>query len=406
MELEEFDIEFLAQKMAENPGSMLFARLADLYLNKEQHAEAMKLLEEGIPSFPNYYAGYIVLGKAHLAFKEYSYAVKAFTKALDLSPFNQTAAQLLASVPNKPDESTRTTDATYFAIPDGTAADASPVPAVTSLPEPEPLPDQFSADTPSAAEPEFVLPSFEEMGFPGLEAVEAELESSAQSAEPYAEPQQEYARAPEENFPTYDEYFAQNQQRINIDAPIRLDDYLSGETVPAAVIAPPVIEQPVLEQMPSHEFVNDAYVEPETAAPAQPASTAEDHVEPEPVFSSPEQAQLYAEMTGTAVPEPEQTYTPADLDSLTEKLQSAERIVPQENYVPSTPVPQDVQDEQAYESDAVTPTLAEIYASQGEYRAAIQAYEILMFSQPGKGADYQKRVRELTKLQMEKDGLL
>lgn len=49
MQLEEFDIEFLALKMSENPQSMLFARLADLYLTKEQPVEAMKLLEEGSP---------------------------------------------------------------------------------------------------------------------------------------------------------------------------------------------------------------------------------------------------------------------------------------------------------------------------------------------------------------------
>ncbi|NUN68656.1 MAG: hypothetical protein HUU02_02990 [Bacteroidetes bacterium] len=405
MELEEFDIEFLAQKMAENPGSMLFARLADLYLGKEQNAEAMKLLEEGIPNFPTYYAGYIVLGKAHLAFQEYSRASAAFSKALELSPFNQTAAELLAAVPNKPDESTRTTDTNYFTLP-GTAPAPAPAPVAASIPEPAYAPETPAAEPSAAAEEEFVLPSFEEMGFPGLESVEAELSAPSQPAASFVEPQQEFFRQPEENFPTYDEYFAQNQQRINIDAPIRLDDYLSGDAVVTAPVAPPVIPVQDVEPLMQHEFVNDAYVEPEPAVPAASTAPAEEHFEPEPVFSSPEQAQLFAEMTGTAVPEPDQTYNTTDLDSLTEKLQSAERIVPQENYVPSTPVPQETPDDQAYESDAVTPTLAEIYASQGEYRAAIQAYEILMFSQPAKGAEYQKRVRELTKLQMEKDGLL
>ena len=104
----------------------------------------------------------------------------------------------------------------------------------------------------------------------------------------------------------------------------------------------------------------------------------------------------------------EETASPAslDIDSLAEKLQSAEKIVPQENYQPQNPVPKETQDDQAYETDAVTPTLAEIYASQGEYRAAIQAYEILMFSVPAKGADYQARIRQLQQMQMEKDGLI
>ena len=84
MEFEEFDIEFLAQKMSENPQSPLFARLADLYIGKEQSVEAIKLTEEGIKFFPNYCAGYIVLGKAHLALKEFSQAIGAFEKALEL----------------------------------------------------------------------------------------------------------------------------------------------------------------------------------------------------------------------------------------------------------------------------------------------------------------------------------
>jgi hypothetical protein len=104
--------------------------------------------------------------------------------------------------------------------------------------------------------------------------------------------------------------------------------------------------------------------------------------------------------------EREEIQPSTDIDSLAEKLQSAEKIVPQENYQPLHPVPEEATEDQAYETDAVTPTLAEIYASQGEYRAAIQAYEILMFSQPAKGGEYQQRIRELQQKQMEKDGFV
>jgi tetratricopeptide (TPR) repeat protein len=416
MQLEEFDIEFLAMKMSENPQSMLFARLADLYLTKEQPVEAMKLLEEGIPRFPGYYAGYIVLGKAHLAFQEYSHAFNAFSKALELSPFNQTAAKLLTTVPNKPDESTRTTDANYFSTPT-----AAPAPAPPADPYTLQQSDPFTMA--AVPEPEIVLPSYEEpeQTMPVYTAPEESLFTqnmpdvfTAAADEPfeqqtYSAPEQVYAQPASETFPTYDEYFAQNQHRVNTDTPIRLDDYLSGDAPEVTPIAP-VIE----ESMPSHEYVNDAYVEPDPFTTPSPSFTEpelpsaavepEPHYDPEPVFSSPEQAQLFAEMTGMDAPTAASSYT--DLDSLTEKLQSAEKIVPEANYQPKTPVPQESSDDQAYETDAVTPTLAEIYASQGEYRAAIQAYEILMFSQPAKGADYQKRVRELTQLQMEKDGLL
>ncbi|MFA6469024.1 MAG: tetratricopeptide repeat protein [Bacteroidota bacterium] len=412
MELEEFDIEFLAQKMSEVPRSPLFARLADLYLTKAQNDEAMKLLEEGIPLFPNYYAAYIVLGKAHLVFKEYSKAITAFSKALELSPFNQTAALLLTTVPNKPDESTRTTDETYFSPAQSVAA-----PAVIAQPAPFEE-QQFQSVEQPAAEPEpipFETPSVEELGFTqDVELPQATIyeEPVAQHAEPT---QEQYYSEPQEAFPTYDEYFAQNQSKINNDSPMKLDDYLSGSIAPAETTA-------VVDEMPQHEFVNESYVElektdqtvfeppvaePETPSPfEQPAAEPEAHVDAEPVFASPEQARLFAELTGIET-EPEVTKSSGtDLDSLTEKLQNAEKIVPEENYQPKTPTPQETQEQQAYETDAVTPTLAEIYASQGEYRAAIQAYEILMFSQPQKGGDFQKRIRELQQKQMEKDGLI
>lgn len=419
MQLEEFDIEFLAQKMSESPRSMLFARLADLYLVKEQNAEAMKLLEEGIPNFPTYYAAYIVLGKAHLAFKEYSRASAAFSKALELSPFNQTAAQLLATVPNKPDESTRTTDENYFAPPAAASAVTPATPHPVSLePEPEPVaampsyesPVQDTFDMQSLEEPEIPQQTVFDPFAAAIEAAAA-ASAAASAAQTYgAEPEQPLDQQPDESFPTYDEYFAQNQHRINVDTPIRLDDYLRGDA-PAVTT-----EAPVIEEMPQHEFVNESYVEPE-ATPFTPfspkpaeqsaepsAETPEPHFDPEPVFSSPEQAQLFAEMTG--MDEPPVSSSATDLDSLTQKLQSAEKIVPEENYQPKTPTPQETSEEKAYETDAVTPTLAEIYASQGEYRAAIQAYEILMFSQPAKGGEFQQRIRELQQLQMEKDGLI
>lgn len=398
MQLEEFDIEFLALKMSENPQSMLFARLADLYLGKEQTAEAMKLLEEGIPNFPEYYAGYIILGKTHLAFKEYSRAHAAFAKALELSPFNLTAAQLLATVPNRPDESTRTTDESYFA-----AADAAP----SALVQPDQVydltansgPDSYAPEPGAALEqsqhPGFELPAAEEMNF-----TQTAHESAAPAVDPFASAYgTDVSSSSTEAFPTYDEYFAANQHRIDVQEPFRLDDYLNGDVSVATNSSAPVIDE-----LPSHEFVNDAYVEPTPSAPAYTSPAVEEHMEPEPVFSSPEQAQLFAEMTGTAEPEP--VYSDTDLDSLTQMLQGAEKIVPEENYQPKTPTPKETPDEQAYETDAVTPTLAEIYASQGEYRAAIQAYEILMFSQPARGGDYQKRIRELQQLQMEKDGLI
>ncbi|MHB1050511.1 MAG: hypothetical protein ACYC09_10560 [Bacteroidota bacterium] len=151
-----------------------------------------------------------------------------------------------------------------------------------------------------------------------------------------------------------------------------------------------VTEEPVFEQ---------SAVEPESEAiTPQPAD------EPEIVFTSPEQAQLFADETA-AIEETPVSAEP-NIDDLAERLHNAERIVPKENYRPAEPPPVEEAESQSLETEMVTPTLAEIYASQGEYTAAIQAYEILMFTQPGKTAEFQQRVKDLQRLQMEKDGTI
>ncbi|MDD8017254.1 MAG: hypothetical protein PHP42_02655, partial [Bacteroidota bacterium] len=93
-----------------------------------------------------------------------------------------------------------------------------------------------------------------------------------------------------------------------------------------------------------------------------------------------------------------------DIGDLAEKLQSVERITPIEGDISPKIEAESPETQSSYDPQMVTPTLAEIYASQGELSAAIQAYEILMFSQPGKSAEFQQRIWELQKLQAEKEG--
>jgi hypothetical protein len=51
----------------------------------------------------------------------------------------------------------------------------------------------------------------------------------------------------------------------------------------------------------------------------------------------------------------------------------------------------------------VTATLAEIYASQGEFGEAIDAYRKLAEQRPGSAERYQKRLRELEELRRLQD---
>lgn len=95
----EEEINFLAQKLKENPSSPLFARLADGLLQLNKLDEALALCENGISLYPEYVSGYVVLGKIHLKKGNYTFAKNNFLIAIQKSPTNTFAAKLIEAIP-------------------------------------------------------------------------------------------------------------------------------------------------------------------------------------------------------------------------------------------------------------------------------------------------------------------
>ena len=286
MDLSEFDIDFLSQKLSDNPQSPLFARLADLYLSTNQSTEALKLCEAGVQTYSSYATGYVILGKCYSALNENSKARLAFAQALHLAPFNQLARKLLDEIPFTADEPIQTLEIE--------STDTTPPAAETAVQE-EPLPMQ------NVDEPQL-------------------------TTEPIAE------------------------------APV--EEETVQETVQQGIVETPPVESAELSNV-------DEYIQQHSAN----AGT-------EKLVSLDEYLDQAAEPTG--------------LDSLATQLENAGRIVPQE------PEPSLSPEESApLDSIVITPTLAEIYASQGEYGAAIQAYEILIYSKPNERERFEKRISEL-----------
>jgi tetratricopeptide (TPR) repeat protein len=286
MDLSEFDIDFLSQKLSDNPQSPLFARLADLYLSTNQSTEALKLCEAGVQTYSSYATGYVILGKCYSALNENSKARLAFAQALHLAPFNQLARKLLDEIPFTADEPIQTLEIE--------STDTTPPAAETAVQE-EPLPMQ------NVDEPQL-------------------------TTEPIAE------------------------------APV--EEETVQETVQQGIVETPPVESAELSSV-------DEYIQQHSAN----AGT-------EKLVSLDEYLDQAAEPTG--------------LDSLATQLENAGRIVPQE------PEPSLSSEESApLDSIVITPTLAEIYASQGEYGAAIQAYEILIYSKPNERERFEKRISEL-----------
>ena len=290
MDLLEFDIDFLSQKLASNSSSPVFARLADLYLVKGQTEEALKLCEEGVAMHPAYASGFVLLGRCYLAQQNKEKAEKALTRALQLTPYSQVARKLLHEIaPPLP------VDGHVFEINDLPEEGIS---------EPVDTPFTFSdtGEQETAISPK-ISPE---------PSTEAELVEPVETIGP---------------FPSLDEYV--QMHGASQDTGHSLDDFLNGVTPQRA---------------------------PETAA------------EPEDNFGA-----------------------------IAAQLEQAGRIVPNE---PGPVAPMRPDEAMTFESNIVTPTLAEIYASQGEYGAAIQAYEILMLSKPDDRERFERRIQELYQMEL------
>lgn len=80
------DVQFLEEHLQNNPDSILFARLADLYLEGNRIEEAIQLCENGLKEHPYYVTGHLILGKCYLAKKLYDQAEKEFKRVLLFDP--------------------------------------------------------------------------------------------------------------------------------------------------------------------------------------------------------------------------------------------------------------------------------------------------------------------------------
>ncbi len=326
MDLSEFDIDFLSQRLSDNPQSPLFARLADLYLSKNQSSEALKLCETGVQAYSSYATGYVILGKCYLALNENSKAKLAFTQAIHLSPFNQVARKLLSEIVS--------------------AADESPEPVVGE--------NNTAASRSIETQPEEQI---------AASAIEESMDApmSAQVPEPLVE----------ESAPAIEEL---------VQELIQPEQISSIEMTVEESVATTVIEDRV------PEIIEPAAIQ--TSEPT-PLMSLDDYIQFHSANLATDKVISLDEYLGNVQP----AIAPApstELDALASKLENAERIVPQETEEEASPkegVPSD--------SLVITPTLAEIYATQGEYGAAIQAYEILILSKPNERDRFEKRIKEL-----------
>ncbi len=94
-------MEILEARFLKNPKSILFARLADYYLQQNRVDEAIHLCMEGIKYHPYYITGNFILAKAYVAANEYDKAEEALKKVLSHDRQHLAAHELLAQLMKK-----------------------------------------------------------------------------------------------------------------------------------------------------------------------------------------------------------------------------------------------------------------------------------------------------------------
>ncbi len=362
MDLTELDIEHLAARLTENPQSPLFARLADLYLSRQRVGEAAAMCEKGIALYPSYAGGHIVLGKCYQQLGEFSKARAAYRQALTLSPYNTVVLRLLVALPETDaGAGAPVTAAPKAEVPSSAAATtrtttASPIPA-----------EKQSAVQPLAGVVPPVVPvvSPAAVVVPPVAAIMSPAAVVAPKGAPIVPPAAIVVPASASAVP-----------------PI-------GDTAEPIDLVTPIEQQwiPIYDPLPEPDALSAA------AAPTfDPFPTFEQYIDMHPTTEPTMTLEEYLKgRVSSPMSEPS-----TDFESLARKLQNAKRIVPTEAPLPSSPA---MAEPESVMQAIVSPTMAEIYASQNEFGAAISAYEALILRQPEQSALFSRRIDELKEAQ-------
>lgn len=399
-------IEFLEKQFAVQPQSPLFIQLAELYLQAGRSKDALRICDQGIAIYPFYSTAHIIKGKTLSALHMTSEARREFEFALELVPDSEGVKKLLEDLGPPEEES--------LAPP----AEESPA-----------SPEVQMEDQPAA-----------EVSYGEVAPAEAETEGTP-GQESYTEPHTEDQSAEIEETPVASDGESQDQGEIAAGDVFGIQNPEEATTAPDAFGEPsPAEETPVIGeeqvQEPAAPSEDDPFGLAATDAHAQSDQPSpETDVEPEQSVQPPEEftgtisfeqfaEQMKGEMGGTentisltdyiqaaeeqpAEPPPEIPVEPPtetnEIEELAEKLQNPPKITPVIDLSDKT-THAEGEPEIPGGGGFVTPTLAEIYAKQGWYDDAINAYKTLAASKPEDRERFEKRIVELEEMKKSQSG--
>ncbi len=147
------EIAALKRHLTENPESMLFARVAERYLQMDEIQQAIGICEQGLDHHPNYASGYFVLAKCYYEQQQFDEAERRLKKAIFLDPKFLMAHKLYGDLMTKIGWQ-KSSEMSYRKILEIDPLDEKVKSLLSSIPKGEPAPDSAEPILEKPLEPE------------------------------------------------------------------------------------------------------------------------------------------------------------------------------------------------------------------------------------------------------------
>jgi len=405
-------VKYLEGKLDKNSNSILFARLADDYLQMDRVDDAIEMCEKGIKQHPYYVTGHYILGKCYLRKKLFDQAEKELKRVLLFDPkyiaAHRDYGELMAQI-----GWTNTCEMSYEEIlridPFNEKAklrldELQEQLALTREEKPEER-EEMEFDEVEESILTEIAPSIDEHATePSREVTMADIEEEHVEQEPY---ELEYEQQVAEDYTDEDEQFEKENDlespsvskelfletddvfeddKANLDL---LEDIFRDDTPPDLSLSEEFDSKIEDELMSNFEEEKPGTAEPRHLFDEDTTSEPIDETEQEE-FEGFDDEDLFA-LLSEDHPQVESASKPKRVEPPIEP-QSKKEPIPKLEYRDIS----DVESSQKRKEKIVTPTLGEIYAAQQQYAKAIGVYEILRSKDPDNQL-YKQKIEYLQK---------
>lgn len=433
--------EALKSRLQQDPDSLLFARVAEGLLMRDQVDEAIRICEEGTRKHPYYVTGHMVLGKCYLKKKLFDLAEKEFKRVILFDPKYLAAHKYYGDLMREVGWD-NTCEMSYRKILAIDPLDENVSKMLESFESMKPR-EQEVVTTDYVPETEKVVgaaarPAVQERAKSQTATEPINLEDDLFAEVDEQEPAEPARSAPldndDENVITtiLEDIFEEGEGTEKIaeesgaeesDEPDEFEDTIEGLNIKISPrqtskkASPP--QQQTEPEEPDQEFGGfDRYEEDtiefnevpdlgaETTEHMKSAEDFELEFVNESVEEQPGEEQDFDALIGEEESEQDffEEVTHGDVDAdvpLPEKTTRAtakpeEQELEEAEQPQSRPAPPSTESGTFEREKIVTPTLGEIYAAQGQYAKAINVFELLLKKDPG-NKTYRERIAQLKK---------